>query len=413
MAGDAHRFTRPINITTETSPGDLRARMVDKIAAAGYLHSGPVENAMRTVPRHLFLPAATLEQAYTDDSVTTKPGIDGGRPLSCASKPTVVAMMLEQLKIRPGDRILEIGAGTGYNAALLAELAGRTGEVSTVDIDPDVTAQARRTLEATGYGRVQVITGDGALGVAENAPYTRIIVTVGPSDLPPAWREQLASGGRLVVPLHWRGQARSVAFTHEEGHLRAEESQLCGFIPMIGQDGERTGHIDPDGHVTLYWDSDQAIDPTMLQGVLAQPQTTTWSSVKVGANQPFDGVWLRLTGAEPGTCRIAAASAAVKAGLCTPAIPLRSPALVEEASLAYFTLRRLEDPAQHLWELGAIGHGVAGPQLAERLCEQIRAWDEDRNAQPVITAYPAGTPEEKSLSGPIINKRHIRLVVSY
>jgi protein-L-isoaspartate(D-aspartate) O-methyltransferase len=196
-------------------------------------------------------------------------------------------------------------------------------------------------------------------------------------------------------------------------HLRAEESQLCGFIPMIGQDGEHTGHIDPEGHVALYWDSDQAIDPSTLQGVLTQPQTTAWSGVRIGANQPFDGVWLRLTGTEPGTCRIAAASAAVKAGLCTPAIPIRSPALVEEASLAYFTLRRLEDPAQHLWELGAIGHGPAGPQLAERLCEQIRAWDGDRTAQPTITAYPAGTPDGKLPSGPIINKRHIRLVVSY
>jgi protein-L-isoaspartate(D-aspartate) O-methyltransferase len=402
-----------MDATTETSPGDLRAHMVDKIVTAGYLHSRPVENAMRTVPRHLFLSAATLEQAYTDDSVTTKPGVDGGRPLSCASKPTVVAMMLEQLEVRPGERILEIGAGTGYNAALLAELAGPNGEVTTVDIDPDVAAQARRALDATGYGRIQVITRDGALGVAENAPYDRIIVTVGPSDLPPSWQEQLAPGGRLVAPLHWRGQARSVAFIRKEGHLRAEESQLCGFIPMIGQDGEHTGHIDPDGHVTLYWDSDQAIDPTTLQGVLAQPQTATWSGVRIGANQPFDGVWLRLTGAEPGTCRIAAAVPAVKAGLCTPAIPIRSPALVDETSLAYFTLRRLEGPAQHLWELGAIGHGLAGPQLAERLCQQIRAWDHDRSAQPVITAYPAGTSDEKLLSGPVINKRHIRLVVSY
>lgn len=81
-------------------------------------------------------------------------------------------MMLEQLQVRPGDRILEIGAGTGYNAALLAELAGPSGEVSTVDIDPDVMAQARRTLGATGYGHVQMIKGDGALGAAENAPTT-------------------------------------------------------------------------------------------------------------------------------------------------------------------------------------------------------------------------------------------------
>lgn len=79
-----------MDTTTEISPGDLRSRMVDKIAAAGYLHSGPVQSAMRTVPRHRFLPAATLEQAYADDSVITKPGIDGGRPLSCASNPPLL-----------------------------------------------------------------------------------------------------------------------------------------------------------------------------------------------------------------------------------------------------------------------------------------------------------------------------------
>jgi protein-L-isoaspartate(D-aspartate) O-methyltransferase len=171
--------------TTGTQPEDLRARMVDQVAAAGYLHSGHVELAMRTVPRHLFLPAATVEESYADQSVTTKPSSDG-RPLSCASKPTVVAMMLEQLDARPGHRILEIGAGTGYNAALLAELVGETGDVTTVDIDPEATAQARQALDANGYGRVHVTTGDGALGEASHAPYDRIIVTVGPWDLPNA-----------------------------------------------------------------------------------------------------------------------------------------------------------------------------------------------------------------------------------
>lgn len=191
-------------------------------------------------------------------------------------------MMLGQLDARPGDRVLEIGAGTGYNAALLAELVGETGQVTTIDIDPEVTARARQALDATGCGRVQVITGDGALGDPDRAPYDGIIVTVGPWDLPPAWQDQLAPGGRLVVPLHWRGQARSVAFTHEQGFLRASDSQLCGFIPMLGdgQDGERTGHIATD--VALYWDTDQPIDPTILQGVLAQPRTAAQAGTPAG-----------------------------------------------------------------------------------------------------------------------------------
>jgi protein-L-isoaspartate(D-aspartate) O-methyltransferase len=260
-------------VTTSTGarPEDLRARMVEHIKAAGHLHSRHVEQALRTVPRHLFVPEASVEDAYANKAITTKSGGRNGRPASCASVPTVVAMMLGQLDARPGDRVLEIGVGTGYNAALLAELVRPQGSVTTIDIDPEVAAQARHALDATGYDRIRVITGDGARGAPDQALFDRIIVTVGPWDLPPAWRDQLAPGGRLVVPLHWRGQARSIAFTHEHGVLRAGDSQQCGFIPMIGdgQDGERTGHIDTD--VALYWDSDQPIDPTLLQGVLASP----------------------------------------------------------------------------------------------------------------------------------------------
>lgn len=199
--------------------------------------------------------------------------------------------------------MLEIGAGTGYNAALLAELVGETGQVTTIDIHPEVADHARTALAETGYGRVRVLTGDGALGDADQAPYDKIIVTVGPWDLPPTWIDQLAPGGRLVVPLHWRCQARSVAFVHEGGVLRARDSQLCDFISMIGivPTGERHGEIATD--VALYWDTDQPIDPGVLQNVFTQPETTVWSGATVVTNEPFDGIWLRPRAAEPGTCR--------------------------------------------------------------------------------------------------------------
>jgi protein-L-isoaspartate(D-aspartate) O-methyltransferase len=399
--------------TTGTPPEVLRARMVDHIVKAGRARSARVEEALRTVPRHKFLPAATIEEAYANQAVITKRGSDGAA-LSCASLPTLVATMLDQLHIRPGDRILEIGAGTGYNAALLAHLTGLSGQVTTVDIDPEVTAQARQALETTGYSHVHVATRDGALGDAGHAPYDRIIVTVGAWDLPPAWWDQLASDGRLVVPLRWRGQTRSIAVTREDDRLRSDSVALCGFVPMIGQDGERTGHIDTDGQVALYWDADQSIDLATLRGVLDRPRTAAWSGATVSAYESFDGVWLRLTGTEPGSCRIAADPAAVETGLCTPAIPSRSPAVVEGDSLAYFTLRRLDESgARRRWELGAIGHGPAGPHLADRVCEQIRAWDRDRITQPVITAYPADTPDDQLLGRHAIDKRCVRLVVSW
>ncbi|XVV05930.1 methyltransferase, FxLD system [Actinosynnema sp. CA-248983] len=386
-----------MNTTTDSSPEALRAAMVDCIKAAGHARTAAVEQALREVPRHRFVPAAQLTDAYANHAVITKRAADGAA-LSCASVPTVVAMMLDQLDVQPGHRILEIGAGTGYNAALLATLTGPTGHVTTVDIDPEVTAGARAGLDVTGFADVEVITADGSLGAPDNAPYDRIIVTVGAFDIPPAWRGQLAPGGRLVVPLRWRGQTRSVAFVRDDDLLRSDSVKLCGFVPMIGQDSERSTHLDDDKQVTLYWDADQDIDPELLHGVLSTPKTEVWSEVTVGDSEPFDGVWLRMTATEPATCRIAADQAAVDSGLCTLAIPSRSPALVEGDSLAYFTYRRVgpDQSGGARAELGAIGHGQAGDRLAQRLCDQIRAWGVNRTDEPVVIAHFAEHPVEGS-----------------
>ncbi|TDD79660.1 methyltransferase, FxLD system [Actinomadura rubrisoli] len=377
-----------MNTAPDAPPEFLRADMVDQIVKARP-RSARVEKVMHTVPRHRFLPETLLKDAYAPNkAVITKRAADG-TALSCSSVPTLVATMLDQLNVEPGDRILEIGAGTGINAAYLAELTGRSGHVTTVDIDPQVTAQARQALDANGYGHIQVITRDGALGAAEHAPFDRIIVTVGAWDIPPAWWDQLRPGGRLVVPLRWRGQTRSIALTHGDQQLRSDSVELCGFVPMIGQPGEHSATIDAGQRVTLYWDTDQPINPSDLQGVLNHPKTATWSSVTVGPNEPFDGVWLRLTATEPGTCRIAASTEAVETGLCMPAIAIRSPAIAENASLAYFAQRRLDDEdTGRRWELGAIGHGPKGPELAERLADQIRAWSHNRTCHPLITIAP-------------------------
>src|SRR5881275_954707 len=155
--------------TITDSPETLRAQMVDRITAAGWAHTPRVAAAMRTVPRHLFVPDAPLSEAYDDRAVIIKRGPDG-RALSCASEPVVVAMMLDQLDVHPGHNVLEIGAGTGYNAALLAHLVGPTGQVTTIDIDPEITAKARHNLDATDYGQVNVATRDGALGDPDHAP---------------------------------------------------------------------------------------------------------------------------------------------------------------------------------------------------------------------------------------------------
>src|SRR6478609_10266925 len=130
-----------VSTAADTSLTGLRDTMVDELVRGGSVRTPRVEAAMRAVPRHTFVPAVPAAAAYAHDGVVTHPGADG-RPRSMASAPGIVAQMLEQLDVRPGDRVLEIGAGTGYNAGLLAYLAGPAGRVTTLDIDEDVADAA-------------------------------------------------------------------------------------------------------------------------------------------------------------------------------------------------------------------------------------------------------------------------------
>lgn len=399
-----------MDTVTATPPEVLRAQMVDRIVAGQRL-APTVEAALRRVERHRYVPDAPLTDAYDEIAVITHTFPDGTH-LSCASGPTIVAAMLNALDVRPGQRIMEIGAGTGYNAALVSTLAGAEGQVTTIDINSDVTTNARRNLDNTGFGNVTVITRDGAEGAAEHGPYDRIIVTVGAWDIPRAWWDQLVPGGRLVVPLRWRGTTRAVAFVKRDDHWASDWVFLCGFVPMLGQPGEQHATIDPDDLVTLHYDVDQPIDIDALHGVLDCAKSVVWCDSTVHSEEPFDRIWLRLSAVDDGTVRIQADQKAVSSGMCTPAIPIRTPAIVEGNSLAYFTIRRAED-APGRWQLGAIGHGPAGHQLAERIIEQIDVWDRNRTADPDLFAYPTGAPAVDPAPGKLIVKPNIRLFLRY
>jgi protein-L-isoaspartate(D-aspartate) O-methyltransferase len=213
----------------------LRDRLVDRLLSDGAVHGGPVADALRAVPRHLFLPGVEPAVAYEDEAIPTRWSADG-RPTSSSSQPAIVAAMLEQLGVRSGDRVLEIGSGTGWNAALLAWLVGPDGAVTTVDIDAEVAEQAGQNLAAAGAGNVRVVRADGAEGCPTGAPYDRIIVTAAARDLAPAWWQQLAPDGRLVLPLALRGSQRSVAFERDDdGVLESVSIVDCGFMPLQGE----------------------------------------------------------------------------------------------------------------------------------------------------------------------------------
>ena len=188
-------------------PGDeitLNQLLVDDLKKRGLFRTPDVEAAFRSVYRHLFLPGTPLQEVYSDRAISAKQDSEG-QWISSSSQPAIMAIMLEQLGLEAGHRVLEIGTGPGYNAALIASIVGESGRVVTVEIDEDLAQAAREHLTLAGFERVQVDCADGAYGFPDAAPFDRIILTVGAPDITPAWWEQLKPDGRLVLPLLLRG----------------------------------------------------------------------------------------------------------------------------------------------------------------------------------------------------------------
>jgi protein-L-isoaspartate(D-aspartate) O-methyltransferase len=227
----------------EAAGEDLRARLVEELRANGSIRTIGVAAAFAEVQRELFIPEVVaergLEAVYRDEAYVTKRDAHG-MPLSSSSQPAMMAQMLELLECSPGHRVLEIGAGTGYNAALLSKLVGPTGQVFTVDVDPEIAERAQRGLRAAGAA-APVAVADGRAGFALGAPYDRIMVTASAPEIPRAWLEQLADGGRLVVPLRLDPDADAIqlipAFVRHGEILEAVETTWGGFMPLHDGDG--------------------------------------------------------------------------------------------------------------------------------------------------------------------------------
>jgi len=181
----------------------LRRKLVGKLREDGLLTDPRVAGAFLAVPRERFVPEAAerdgLEAVYADRPILTRRDANGF-PTSSSSQPAIMAAMLDALSLRPGQRVLEVGAGTGYNAALLAELAGPGGRVVTLELEPETAEGAGAALAAGGHA-AEVVVADGRAGWAPAAPYDRMIVTASTAGVPRDWFEQLAPGGRLVVPV--------------------------------------------------------------------------------------------------------------------------------------------------------------------------------------------------------------------
>ncbi|MER5646040.1 methyltransferase, FxLD system [Streptosporangium sp. NPDC002524] len=372
----------------------LRATLADRLCSQGVIQDAAVEDAFRRIPREPFLPGVPLEQVYDDNVVHTKE--DGtGTSISAASQPRVVAMMLRQLAPRPGQRILEAGAGTGVNAAYMATLVGENGHVVTMDVDEDLVDGAREHLAAAGVSNVEVILGDGALGHPEGAPYDRMIATVGAFEMPTAWLEQLNPGGRLVVPLRLRGAAaRSIAFERGDDCWRSVGSELAIFMPLrggVGDDTRRTVRLTPAEEVTLEVHQDQMVDGDALAGVLGTERHETWTGVLFAPMECFEwlDLWLACTLGNA-LMRMNVQSEAKDRGRVSPMFGWGSMATVRDGDLAYLTIRPglPATDGGKLYEVGVVGHGPAGATLMRETADQVRIWNADYRERGVRFELP-------------------------
>jgi protein-L-isoaspartate(D-aspartate) O-methyltransferase len=417
----------------------MRERLAAQVMAANRIGGAGGERiaaALRAVPRHLFLPELRPELAYADDAIVTKRD-ESGRPVSSSSQPAMMAIMLYQLDLAPGQRVLEIGAGTGYNAALIRHIVGGSGQVTSVDIDPELVGKARAHLAGAGYPDVTVVCADGAAGCAAYAPYDRIIATVGVSDLAPAWLDQAVPAARIVVPLDVRGTQVCVAFARAgPGRWTSRSLAPCGFMRMRGSlaGPERTVVLAPGLYVTLPdgvgQPGGQEVDGAALAAVMAGPPVPHQTGVSAGPAEIFWELGLWLATREPRACRVdeegpsAGPRGPAAAGPRLGHAPLRgrgwraTVGILDLGSIAVLTAvadapeKDAEEdpaaPAQPQAEmprpvaLVAAGFGPGGSELACDLAAHARAWD-DAGRPGVrglrVDAYPRSEPGEPGESG--------------
>jgi protein-L-isoaspartate(D-aspartate) O-methyltransferase len=209
-----------------------RQKMVTEQLAARDISDRRVLEAMGRVPRHLFVPPSYRDQAYEDYPLPIEEG-------QTISQPYIVALMTQCLALEGGEKILEIGTGSGYQAAVLAELKVR---VFSIDINPRLAEQAARTLRELGYEDIRVKSGDGFFGWPEEAPFDGIIVTCASPRLPPLLVDELKEGGRLIIPLGGDRQFQILTLvTRTAGGIMTKEISGVRFVPMTGEAQKKKG----------------------------------------------------------------------------------------------------------------------------------------------------------------------------
>lgn len=209
-----------------------REELVGRLIRWGYLTKPEITEAFRRVPRHEFVPTNLKDYAYADQPLP----IGHGQTISA---PSMVAIMLDSLELKQGQKVLEIGAGSGYNAALIAEIIGPQGKVFTIERIAELAEFGRANLRKTGYGWVQVVVSDGTCGYKKEAPWDRILVTACAPEIPQPLIKQLKVGGKLAAPVgqNYMYQTWRVAVKRSEKEIKTLDRGGCSFVPLVGKHG--------------------------------------------------------------------------------------------------------------------------------------------------------------------------------
>ncbi|MDI6645170.1 MAG: protein-L-isoaspartate O-methyltransferase [Methanobacteriaceae archaeon] len=210
-----------------------RKELVRRLLNAGYIRTDSVRRAMESVPREEFIPDNVKQYAYVDQPLP----IGHGQTISA---PHMVAIICEELEIDEGMKILEIGTGFGYNAAVVADIVGKKGHVYSIERLSDLADKARDNLKRTGYSdRVSVIVADGTSGFKEESPFDRIYVTAGAPDIPEPLKEQLKIGGKLLAPVGQSDFTQELFIVEKKAQGKYKVRSLGGvaFVPLIGKHG--------------------------------------------------------------------------------------------------------------------------------------------------------------------------------
>lgn len=393
----------------------LRHTMAETLRAQGWVKSPHVLEALRTVQRHRFAPEFPLSTAYEDNLAIVTRRDEDGRAVSSVSALWLQADMLENLHVEPGMTVAEVGSG-GYNAELLASATGPTGRVVTVDLDPYVVRRTRRLTAEAGSGRVTALYGDGSMGAPGHVPaggFDGMMITHNVWDVAMAWREHLAQGRYLVLPLEVHGYTRAIALQRQGDVLHSRHWRFCGFVRDRGAAARTAPAVRlADDVVTVAWEDGLPGDTSGLDEALSGPRHERATGVVIPGEYSFETLQLY--------------AATVLQGFCRLSVPERSElvtqrdaaAIVGGGSLAYLTHVKVHDepkPADSRYEFYVHAYGPAAPNLADRFAACVQAWDRHvrETGYPPLTVHPAGTPSDQLPAGYVLDKPSARLVFQW